>query len=198
MLKKFSAIIGVVASLVMASPALGQEVRNSRMIGDWFLAELHSPSLGGPQCLASTNFPDGTKLELTLATGGGGFRVSLENADWTSLNTFDTGQLGDRRMPVTLIFTGTEHSWSAPFIVLKESRFNRTPRISSGFVEEQLSETVLAFAQASSLTVRNDSAVIGEYSMAGSTAAMGALVGCMRSILAERERREGNDPFRQN
>lgn len=195
MLSRVFIAAGIIAAVASASPASSQ-VLNSRMVGNWFLAELHSPALGAPQCMANTTFSNGTKLELTLSTSSTSFRVSLENPDWTSLNSFDSGPLGDQRMPITLTFVGTDHSLSAPFIVLKQSRFNRTPRISSGFLEDQMSETVLAFAGATSLSVRSPNQVIGDFPMTGSAAAMGALVGCVQSIMADRDRRQSNDPFR--
>lgn len=186
---------GVIAAMACSSPAASQ-VLNSRMIGNWFLAELHSPALGAPQCIANTTFPNGTKLELALSTSSTSFRVSFENPDWTSLNSFDSGPRGDQRMPITLTFVGTEHSLSAPFLVLKQSRFNGTPGISSGFLDDQMEETVLAFAAARSLSVRSPNHLIGDFPMTGSAAAMGGLVGCVQSIMADRDRRQSNDPFR--
>lgn len=189
---------GSAAILVAAStPAFGQVV-NSKMVGDWYIAEVRSRTFPAPQCWTSNNkFSDGTTLKIDVDTADMGFKLAFENPDWVSLPGHPSTD-AEMQMPTKLTFEGTDQVYQGEFRGWRGlTAYGMKPQLSRQFQSSEVSTIFPAMGKATALILEVNGKVVGRYPMQASGAAMQETLACAHRVIAERQQRLDNDPFRK-
>lgn len=182
---------------VIASVGASAQVTNSRIIGPWFVAEVHSQQFATQCWLSNNNYPDGTTIRVEIKTDTGSTKIAFENADWRSLPG-PSAPDADRQMPVHLTFSGTDQVYDGNFTgVSGLESYGMKPQLYRHFTLEEATPVLLALGRAASVQVLAGGRQVGSYPLTSSKDAIGALIGCAQSVTSERQRRLENDPFRR-